>query len=156
MIRRPPRSTQSRSSAASDVYKRQHICVWGDFDVDGQTSTTVLVQTLLALGADVTYHIPVRERENHGINLPHLKEIIDQGAKLILTCDTGVTAQEAVEYARARRVDMVITDHHDLPENLPQAVAVVNPKLLPPEHPLETLSGVGVTYKLAEELIARF
>ena len=138
------------------IRSRESICVWGDFDVDGQTSTTVLVQTLHALGADVTYHIPVRERESHGVNLPHLKEIIDQGAKLILTCDTGITAHAAVEYARTRRVDMVITDHHDLPETLPQAFAVVNPKLLPPEHALATLAGVGVAYKLAEELIARF
>ena len=132
------------------------ICVWGDFDVDGQTSTTVLVQTLRILGADVVYHIPVRGRESHGVNLPHLKEIIEQGAKLILTCDTGVTAHEAVEYAQTRRVDVVITDHHDLPDSLPPAVAVVNPKLLPPEHALATLAGVGVAYKLAEELIARF
>lgn len=138
------------------IRSRESICVWGDFDVDGQTSTTVLVQTLHALGADVTYHIPVRGRESHGVNLLHLKEIIDQGAKLILTCDTGITAHQAGEYARTRRVDMVITDHHDLPESLPQAVAVVNPKLLPPEHALATLAGVGVAYKLAEELIARF
>ncbi|HEY5270303.1 MAG TPA: hypothetical protein VII97_08195, partial [Anaerolineales bacterium] len=62
------------------IRSREPICVWGDFDVDGQTSTTVLVQTLLALGADVTYHIPVRGRESHGVNLPHLEEIIDQGA----------------------------------------------------------------------------
>ena len=138
------------------IRSRESICVWGDFDVDGQTSTTLLVQTLHALGAEVTYHIPVRGHEGHGISLPHLKDIIDQGAKLILTCDTGITAHEAGEYARTRGVDMVITDHHDLPESLPQAVAVVNPKLLPPEHALATLAGVGVAYKLAEELIARF
>ena len=138
------------------IRAREPVCVWGDFDVDGQTSTTVLVQTLSALGADVTYHIPVRESESHGINILHLKEVIDQGAKLILTCDTGVTAHEAVDYAETRHVDMVITDHHDLPESLPQAVSVVNPKLLPPEHPLASLAGVGVAYKLAEELFARF
>jgi single-stranded-DNA-specific exonuclease len=138
------------------IRSSESICVWGDFDVDGQTSTTVLFQTLLALGADVTYHIPVRGDESHGVNLPHLKEIIELGAKLILTCDTGITAHAAVEYARMCRVDMVITDHHDLPESLPQAAAVVNPKLLPPEHALATLAGVGVAYKLAEELIARF
>lgn len=138
------------------IHSRESICVWGDFDVDGQTSTTVLVQTLLALGADVTYHIPVRGSESHGINIPHLQVIINQGAKLILTCDTGITAHEAVEYARNRGVDVVITDHHDLPENLPRAAAVVNPKLLSPEHPLATLAGVGVAYKLAEELISRF
>jgi single-stranded-DNA-specific exonuclease len=138
------------------IRNREHICVWGDFDVDGQTSTTVLFQTLRVLDADVTFHIPVRGQESHGVNIPHLKEIIDQGAKLILTCDTGITAHDAVEYARTRGVEMVITDHHDLPETLPKAVAIVNPKLLPPEHPLATLAGVGVAYKLAEDLIARF
>jgi single-stranded-DNA-specific exonuclease len=129
------------------------MCVWGDFDVDGQTSTTVLVQTLQAIGADVTYHIPVRARESHGVNIPNLKEIIDQGAKLIVTCDTGISANEAVDYARSRGVDMVITDHHDLPETLPNATAIVNPKLLPGDHPLATLAGVGAAYKLAEALL---
>jgi single-stranded-DNA-specific exonuclease len=138
------------------IQSHESICIWGDFDVDGQTSTTVLFQTLLALGANVTYHIPVRGIESHGVNLPHLMEILDQGAKLILTCDTGISATAAVEYARTRGVDTLITDHHDLPEILPQAAAIVNPKLLPPEHPLATLSGVGVAYKLAEDLIARF
>ena len=114
--------------------------------MDGQTSTTVLFETLLALGGKITYHIPVRESESHGVNLPHLKEIIDQGVKLIVTCDTGITAHEAVEYARMRHVDMIITDHHDLPESLPKAAAVVDPKLLPQEHPLATLSGVGVAF----------
>ena len=129
------------------------ICVWGDFDVDGQTSTTVLVQTIQTLGADVTYHIPVRQHESHGVNIENLARIIAQGAKLIVTCDTGITAHQAVEYAQDRGVDMVITDHHDLPPELPNAAAIVNPKLLPPEHPLATLAGVGVAYKLAEKLL---
>jgi single-stranded-DNA-specific exonuclease len=136
------------------IHSAEPICVWGDFDVDGQTSTTVLVQTLHALGANVTYHIPVRERESHGVNIPHLKVVIDQGAALVLTCDTGSTAHAAVDYARTRQVDMVITDHHDLAETLPEALAVINPKLLSPNHAMATLSGVGVAYKLAEELIA--
>lgn len=134
----------------------EHICIWGDFDVDGQTSTTVLVQTLRELGGKISFHIPVREQESHGVNIPALKEIIDHGAQLILTCDTGISAVEAAEYARTRNVDMVITDHHDLPEILPQAAAIIDPKLMIPDHPLATLSGVGVAYKLAEELIARF
>ncbi len=124
--------------------------------MDGQTSTAILVQTLQELGANVTFHIPVREVESHGVNLPVLREIIDGGAQLILTCDTGITANEAVDYARTRGVDMLITDHHDLPESLPGAVAVTDPKLLPEGHPLSTLSGSGVAYKLAEELYARF
>jgi single-stranded-DNA-specific exonuclease len=141
---------------ASAIRARESICVWGDFDVDGQTSTTVLVETLRALGADVTYHIPVRARESHGVNVPHLKEIIDNGAQLIVTCDTGISANEAVAYARTRNVDFVVTDHHDLPDELPQAVVIVNPKLLPRDHPLATLAGVGVAYKLAEALIETF
>ena len=138
------------------ILNHTSICVWGDFDADGQTSTTILVQTLQDLHADVTFHIPVRASENHGVNIPHLQEIIDHGAKLILTCDTGITAHAAVEYARSRCVDILITDHHDLPESLPKAVAITNPKLLPEGHPLSTLSGSGVAYKLAEELYRRF
>jgi single-stranded-DNA-specific exonuclease len=129
------------------------ICIWGDFDVDGQTSTTVLVQTLGALGADVTWHIPVRAQESHGVNIENLARIIAQGAKLVVTCDTGISAHDAVEYAQSRGVDMVITDHHDLSPTLPPAAAVVNPKLLPADHPLATLAGVGVAYKLAEALL---
>ncbi|MBU2611970.1 MAG: single-stranded-DNA-specific exonuclease RecJ [Chloroflexi bacterium] len=135
------------------IRAREPICVWGDFDVDGQTATTILVSTLQALGADVTYHIPVRAKESHGVNIPHLAEIIEHGAKLILTCDTGITAHQAVDYARSRGVDVVITDHHDLPVSMPQAAAIVNPKFLPVEHPLASLSGAGVAYKLAEALL---
>jgi len=145
-------------SAAADrlevaICTHEPICVWGDFDVDGQTATAILISTLQSLGADVTYHIPVRARESHGVNIPFLKEIIERGPKLILTCDTGITAHEAVDYARAHAVDMVITDHHDLPGTLPQAAVLVNPKLLPEGHPLSTLSGAGVAYKLAEALL---
>ncbi len=138
---------------ASAIRAREHICVWGDFDVDGQTATALLVQTLRALSADVTYHIPVRSRESHGVNISYLKEAIDLGAQLVLTCDTGITAHEACDYARSRSVDMIITDHHDLPPRLPVARAIVNPKMLPVQHPLASLAGVGVAYKLAEELI---
>ncbi len=131
----------------------ESICVWGDFDVDGQTSTALLVQTLRILNADALWHIPVRATESHGIKIPYLKEIIDNGAQLILTCDTGVGENEAIDYANSRGVDVVITDHHDLPEMLPNALAVVDPKRLPEGHPLSTLPGVGVAYKLAEKLL---
>ncbi len=134
------------------IDRGQRVAVWGDFDVDGQTATTLLVQTLRSLGADVIFHIPVRAEEGHGVNLPWLQRLIDGGAQLVVTCDTGSDAHEAVDYARPRGVDLVITDHHDLPPTLPAASAVVNPKLLPAGHPLGTLPGVGVAYKLAEAL----
>jgi single-stranded-DNA-specific exonuclease len=135
------------------IRNKEMICVWGDFDVDGQTSTALLVQTLQSLGANVIYYIPIRGKESHGVHVESLKPIIDNGAKLIVACDTGITAHEAVDYANSRGVDMVITDHHDLGETLPNAKAIINPKLLPKDHPLATLAGVGVAYKLAEALL---
>jgi single-stranded-DNA-specific exonuclease len=135
------------------IRKGHPVCVWGDFDVDGQTATTLLVQTLQALGAKVVYYIPIRGKESHGVHIESLKPIIDNGAKLILTCDTGITAHEAIDYANLRGVDVVVTDHHDLGERLPDAKAILNPKLLPADHPLANLAGVGVAYKLAEALL---
>ncbi len=156
----PPSELPGLSAAVdlveSAIRKQQPICVWGDFDVDGQTSTTILFQTLQELGADVTYHIPVRATESHGVKVPVLAGIIEGGARLILTCDTGISAHEAAEYARAHAVQFVISDHHDLPSELPHAAAITNPKLLAATHPLANLPGVGVAYKLSEALYARF
>jgi single-stranded-DNA-specific exonuclease len=137
------------------IRKSEPVCVWGDFDVDGQTSAALLVQTLQAIGANVTYHIPIRGVSSHGVHLPELTEIIEHGAKLILTCDTGITAYEEIEYAKSHGVDFVITDHHELGDTLPKAVAIVNPKLLPKDHLLANLAGVGVAYKLAEALLIK-
>ena len=137
------------------IAQGERIWVWGDFDVDGQTSTTILVSTLRDLGAPARYHIPNRGREGHGVNLPVLKEIVAQGADVVLTCDTGVTALDPIAYAQAKGVDVIVTDHHDLPHSLPGAHAVVDPKMLPETHPLRELPGVGVAYKLAELLYER-
>ncbi|MCL4268712.1 MAG: single-stranded-DNA-specific exonuclease RecJ [Anaerolineales bacterium] len=129
------------------------ICVWGDFDVDGQTSTALLVQTLRALDANVIYYVPVRGRESHGVHIESLRPIIESGTKLLLTCDTGITAHAAINHANSHGLTVIVTDHHDLGETLPNAQAIVNPKLLPEEHPLRNVAGVGVAYKLAEALL---
>ncbi len=134
------------------IRTREVICVWGDFDVDGQTATALLVSALREMGAEVRYHIPNRMSEGHGIYIPKLREIIDSGAGVILTCDTGISAHEAVEYANSRGVDVVITDHHQLSTTLPKAYAVVNPQRVEETHPLQTLPGVGTAYKLVEAL----
>jgi single-stranded-DNA-specific exonuclease len=134
----------------------QRICVWGDFDVDGQTATTLLVTALRCLGGDVIYHIPVRARESHGISPTTLLEILSHGVDLLLTCDTGVTSHQAVQLAHSHNVPVIITDHHDLPAELPEAKAVINPKLLPPEHYLSKLPGVGVAFKLVEALYQQY
>ena len=131
----------------------KHICVWGDFDVDGQTATTLLVTVLRTLGAKVIYHIPVRAKESHGIDPNVLTDFINQGIDLLLTCDTGIAAVPAIQLARQNHLDVIVTDHHDLPHILPPAQALVNPKRLNSIHPLSTLPGVGVAYKLAEALL---
>jgi len=134
------------------IKRQEHIAVWGDFDVDGQTATTLLVSTLRDLGADVVYYIPNRLSESHGIHIESLERVLASGIQVLLTCDTGIAAHEAIAFAKRRGVSVLVTDHHDLPEELPKADAVVNPKRLPADHPLRGLPGVGVAYKLIELL----
>jgi single-stranded-DNA-specific exonuclease len=135
--------------------EEQPIWIWGDFDVDGQTSTALLVETLRKLGGNPGYHIPVRAVESHGVNIPHLEPIIAAGARLLVTCDCGITAHEALAYAQNQGLDVIVTDHHALAETLPPALAHITPRLLPHGHPLAPLPGVGVAYKLAEALLRR-
>lgn len=132
---------------------REIIGVWGDFDVDGQTATAVLVSALRSIGANVVYHIPVRSRESHGVQLEKLKDFLKQGVNLIITCDTGISANDPIVYAQNSGVDVIITDHHSLPEVLPPAFAVINPQMLEPMHKLRSLPGVGAAYKFAEALL---
>ncbi len=133
------------------VEGRERICIWGDFDADGQTSTALFLDALRSLGGDVEFYVPSRE-ESHGLNVEGVERLAQSGVQLLVTCDTGVTASEEVELCRGYGVDVIITDHHDLPEDLPKAHAVVNPKLLPEGHPLRELTGVGCAYKVAEAL----
>ncbi|MGI6206696.1 MAG: single-stranded-DNA-specific exonuclease RecJ [Anaerolineae bacterium] len=134
----------------------ERVLIWGDFDVDGQTATALLVSVLRELGADVGYHVPVRAEESHGLNLPVLARLLERHKPgLLITCDTGVSDSEPIAYARGQGVDVIVTDHHELPDVLPPALALLNPKLLPPDHPLRELSGVGVAYELAHELCRR-
>lgn len=137
------------------IQKGEQIGVWGDFDVDGQTATTLLVSSLKRLGAETRYHIPVRASESHGVNTGGLQRMLAEGARLIVTCDTGITAHEAVQVANQQGIDVIITDHHTLPQQLPPAFAVVNPQRLSSSHPLFYLCGVGCAYKLVEELHRR-
>ena len=134
------------------IQRHERIAVWGDFDVDGQTATTVLVSALHDLGADVTYYIPQRLTESHGIQIPSLERLLAQDIRVLLTCDTGISAHAAVDLAKAHGVTVLVTDHHDLPDELPRADAVINPKRLAQDHPLHELPGVGVAWKLIESL----
>lgn len=135
----------------------QTIGIWGDFDVDGQTSTALLTSAIHSLGGRSIYHIPVRKNESHGVNLIALDQMIKKGSRLILTCDTGITAFDATTHAQELGIPFIITDHHSMPEILPAASAVINPgRLNQPFHPLAKLCGVGVAYQLAAALFQRF
>jgi single-stranded-DNA-specific exonuclease len=133
------------------IGQRERIAVWGDFDADGQTSTALLVETLQALGASVTFHVPARN-EGHGVHDRGVERLVGDGARLIVTCDTGVTAHSAVTHANQLGAEVIVTDHHVLGERLPPALAIINPHRLPAGHPMGTLPGVGVAYELARSL----
>ena len=153
---RPPGDLPGMAAAVEHlqqtIARGDPICIWGDFDVDGQTSTALLVSLLRGLGAKVDYYIPNRLTEGHGIGAESLGRVLKNGARLILSCDTGIEAHEAVAQVHEAGAAIIITDHHDLGETLPPAEAVINPKRLPAEHRLRELPGVGVAYKLAEAL----
>lgn len=134
------------------IQNGESILVWGDFDVDGQTATALLYSALQEAGADVCYHVPVRHSEGHGIGLDRLREWINRGVGLIVTCDTGISSHEAIEVASNAGVDVVITDHHLPGATLPKARAIINPMRLEAGHPLRELPGVGVAFELIRGL----
>lgn len=133
----------------------EKIGIWGDFDMDGQTATAVQMECLTKLNADVIYHLPVRGRETHGIAIPSLDVFLDKGVNLMVTCDTGISEIESVRHAASRGVDVIITDHHTLPEVLPEAVARINPRMVPEGHPLGSLSGSAAAFELMLALCRR-
>lgn len=143
------------------IETREPILIYGDFDVDGITGTSVLYETLKKrLNANVSYYIPDRATEGHGLNTASLVRLTSsRQVKLVVTTDTGITNFSEVSLLNGLGVDTIITDHHALPENLPPAIANVNPQRLladNPEHPLGPLCGAGVAYKLCEVLLAHF
>ena len=131
------------------IREQETVAVYGDYDVDGITATCLLTQFLRTLGAQVVSYIPDRTEEGYGLNNNAIDALARQGVTLIVTVDCGITAAQEVEYARALGVDVVITDHHQCKEVLPQAVAVVDPRRPDCSYPFPDLAGVGVALKLA-------
>lgn len=131
------------------IGNKERIVVYGDYDVDGITSTVLLYKFLKESGAEVDYYIPDRISEGYGINIMAINRIARSGAKLMITVDCGITAVGEVEFARTQKMDVIITDHHTCKDELPRAVAVINPKRPDSEYPFGQLAGVGVAFKLA-------
>ncbi len=132
----------------SAVDNGEKITVYGDYDVDGITSVCNLYKYLKSIGGDVDYYIPNRGNEGYGLNTDAVMKLIENGTKLIITVDTGITAVNEVNFASQYGVDTVVTDHHECAEVLPSAVAVIDPKRRDSEYPSKELAGVGVVFKI--------
>lgn len=142
------------------VDRRERVLVWGDFDVDGQSATAVLVLALRRLGLEPHWHVPLRAADSHGLNASASEHAARLGATVVVTCDCGIGDGEPLKQLADGGVDVIVTDHHAMPAHLHDrphpAHALVWPGFLPDDHPARWLCGVGVAYFLASELLAAF
>jgi len=134
------------------IENKEQIIIYGDYDVDGITSVTVLKSFLEERGIQVNVYIPNRLNEGYGLNKTAMEEIAKQGNKLMITVDCGITAVEEVEYAKKFGIETIITDHHEPAEELPKAIAVVDAKRKDNKYECRNLAGVGVVFKLIQAL----
>jgi single-stranded-DNA-specific exonuclease len=133
----------------------ERIAIWGDYDADGMTAIVVWVTALRRLGADPIRYVPSRMAEGYGLSAAGLRDLAGRGVTLVVTCDCGVSNASEVDVARRLGIDVVITDHHLPPLELPHAVAVVDPHRPDCAYPDPDLTGAGLSYKLAAALLAR-
>ena len=151
---------------SSAISNNEKIVIYGDFDADGVTSTSLLYKTLTFLGANVSYFIPDREKEGHGFDTKALVKLMTAlKPKLIISVDCGISDVEPVSFIKSFKIDVIITDHHEAPEVLPDAFAIINPKApnaldeylsAKQINSLASLAGVGVAFKLAQALLEKY
>ena len=135
------------------LHKREKIVIYGDYDVDGITSISLLVIYLRQLDADVGYYIPHRMVEGYGLSEAGLDSVAEMGARLIVTVDCGISAYESIKYANSKGLEVIVTDHHEpAGGQLPEARAILNPKQNEDEYPEKELAGIGVAFKLCQGL----
>lgn len=143
--------TEAVAAIEKALAAKEPIVVYGDYDVDGITATSLLYRFLKKCDAQVSYYIPERQSEGYGLNAEALEHIIEQGAKLVITVDCGISSHDIVAGVKDR-LPMIITDHHNAPEIIPNSVAVINPKQPGCLYEDKNLSGVGVAFKLCQAL----
>lgn len=134
----------------------EQIAIYGDYDADGVTATALMYQTLTAMHPHVRAYIPNRFTEGYGLNQLALEKLKKEGIDLVITVDCGIRALEDAEYAKSIGLDLIITDHHTTGKELPDALALINPKQPDDPYPEKVLAGVGVAYKLAKALIETY
>lgn len=135
------------------IDQNQKILVYGDYDADGVTSTTILVETLKALGAHVGWYIPNRFSEGYGPNEMAFKNAHEEGISLIITVDNGIQGHDEIQMIQDLGVDVIVTDHHEIGRTMPSAFAIVHPMHPEFDYPFKYLCGAGVAYKLAQNLL---
>ncbi len=130
------------------IENNEKICIYGDYDVDGVTATTILYTYLKNKNVDCCYYIPERVSEGYGLNIQTIDRLVNEDINLLITVDTGITANDEVEYVKSKGIDLIITDHHSCRDEIPKATAVINPQREDCDYPFKHLAGVGVVFKL--------
>src|SRR5690554_3877510 len=137
------------------IRNHEKVVIYGDYDVDGTTAVSILYIFLKQFGLDVHYYIPHRFKEGYGINSDGIRYAIKKNATLIVSVDCGITAIEEAKYVRQHGIDLIICDHHTVGEEIPDAVAVLNPKRPDCDYPFKGLSGAGVGFKLLQAVLEK-
>ena len=137
------------------VEQGEKIRIYGDYDCDGVSSTTIMYHLLTQLGANFDFYIPNRFTEGYGLNLGAIDKAIEDGIQLIITVDTGISAKAQIDYGNSKGIEFIVTDHHEPPAEIPECVAVINPKKASCTYPFKYLAGAGVAFKLAQALLGR-
>src|SRR5436190_2207848 len=150
LMRGAPQAIERLLRAIRD---HERIAVYGDYDVDGVAGAAVLVDALTGLGADLIVHLPHRARDGYGVNAAAVRQLADQGARVIVTVDCGITAVDEAALARSLGIDVIITDHHTIPARLPAALAVINPHQPACPYPYKALGGGGVAFQVARAML---
>ena len=140
---------------ARALENKEKIVIYGDYDVDGITSISLIVRYLSQLGGDIGYYIPHRMVQGYGLSKAGIDNVAKMGASLVVTVDCGITAVEAIDYANSIGLELIVTDHHEPGEDMPEAVAILNPKQHGDEYPEKELAGIGVAFKLCQGLSLR-
>ena len=134
------------------IADNERIIIFGDYDVDGVTGTAILVLGLLEMGANVSYRLPSRTEDGYGLNDKIINEIAEVKTNLLITVDTGISCADQINLARNKGIDVIITDHHTIPEQIPNANYILHPKLEKSSYPFPDLTGAGVAFKLIQGL----
>ncbi|TDX48004.1 single-stranded-DNA-specific exonuclease RecJ [Orenia marismortui] len=146
---------EASSRIEQAINNQEKIVIYGDYDADGITSTSLLITVLENLNANIDYYIPNRLKEGYGLNKDAISNLAQQDTDLIVTVDCGISGIEEVNLANELGIDVIITDHHTVPDNLPQALAILNPKQKDCSYPFKKLAGVGVAFKLVHALLLK-